>query len=1275
MKRRLFTLLAASALAFIVLGTSSQTQAAIYYWDGTTFGDNSASGGGGGTWSTSTAAWDTPATEAAAVIWANGNDAVFAGTAGTVLLGSSVSATSLSFNTASYILDVANTVNTNILTIGSGGIVGAQSATLRSTVAGGNITLNGSQTWDFTGRTLSLTGVSLTVNTTASEVLTFKGTLAGTSNGNYTLNVKPQFKLGSAVTVASGGNNIGFRFDGGIDLGGFNLLLGARNTGNNGASTVTGKITGASASGGTLTIQSDVAQTLNGVNSLWQFSNNTNDYTGTTTVSSGRLQVSVANALGATGAGNETTISHATTGGGTLMLSGGVSFAAEALTINGNGWFVDQGALFNASGNNTWSGTIALGNATNNRINAAATTTLTIAGAISGANPLEINGTSNSTGYTYAGIPTGTNVGGSGGTGVIVPPTGTLSFTAASTGFTGNTTVTNGTLRFDTAGSLGASGSYAGNISINTGATLAFNSTAAQTLSGSLSGAGSLTKANSGTVTITADNSLTFTGNTSVSAGTLLVGHNNALGTGTLTLSGGSFGTSGASPLTVPNNMTINGNLTTLNGNNSTAPAKLTLSGTMTLSGTSQWQINNSVNNQNLEISGKITGTGGLQRGGGGGSVTLSGPNDFSGGLTWSGGSVPTLIIANNSALGTGTFTQAGTNAKIATGSTAITNSNNNPIALNNDFSFEGPSALNLGTGAVTMSAARTITVNSSTLTLAGVVGDSGSGFGLTKAGSFTLALSGTNTYSGGTSVNAGTLQITGSGTLGSGSYAAGVTIASGATLAYNSSATQTLSGAISGAGSLTQNGSAGTLTIMGDNSSTYTGNTTLSSGTMQVAHNNALGTGTLILSSGSFAVSGASPLTVSNNVTINGNLTTLNGNNTTAPAKLTLAGTVTLSGTSQWQINNSVNSQNLEISGKITGTGGLQRGGGGGSVTLSGPNDFSGGFTWSGGSVPSLIIANNSAFGTGTFTQAGSNAKISTGSTAITNSNNNPIALNNNFSFEGPNALNLGTGAVTINAARTITVNSSTLAMGGAISESGSGFSLTKAGTGTLNLSGASTYSGGTTLSAGTLLVNNTSDSDSALGTGSVIVNSGATLGGSGSVILTGANTITVNGALSIGNSTDTLGADLKLATTTGSGSTILGSSSNLTFDIFSGAGHGTSLVASQADLLRVVGDLTINTGATLSLRNPNAITSSSWAAGDTFQLLDWANLGTRTGTFTTVDSSALELPSGLMWNTSDLYTLGTISIAVVPEPSRTLLTLLTLLSLTSLLMLRRRR
>jgi hypothetical protein len=92
-------------------------------------------------------------------------------------------------------------------------------------------------------------------------------------------------------------------------------------------------------------------------------------------------------------------------------------------------------------------------------------------------------------------------------------------------------------------------------------------------------------------------------------------------------------------------------------------------------------------------------------------------------------------------------------------------------------------------------------------------------------------------------------------------------------------------------------------------------------------------------------------------------------------------------------------------------------------------------------------------------------------------------------------------------------------------------GGGITFKGVGTTTLSGANTYSGGTTISAGTLRVNNSSGS-SGTGTGTVNVQSGATLGGSGYIGTSG----TSNGAITV-NSGGFIAAGPTSTSATGTG------------------------------------------------------------------------------------------------------------------------------------------
>ena len=214
------------------------------------------------------------------------------------------------------------------------------------------------------------------------------------------------------------------------------------------------------------------------------------------------------------------------------------------------------------------------------------------------------------------------------------------------------------------------------------------------------------------------------------------------------------------------------------------------------------------------------------------------------------------------------------------------------------------------------------------------------------------------------------------------------------------------------------------------------------------------------------------------------------------------------------------------------------------GVQALSGANTHSGGTTLSGGA---LNINHASALGTGTFTIGGAYSFDNASGTNITVAANNAQAWNGDFTFIGSKSLNLGTGAVTLNASRTVAVLTNTLSVGGVIS--GASFGLTKNGAGMLVLSGANTYSGATTVNGGALTVN----SPGSLASGSAVtVSPGAIFGGSGTV--NGLVTAATNSLLAPGgiNSVGTL----TLANASATALTLNGTL--MTFDLASVAGAG---------------------------------------------------------------------------------------------------------------------
>lgn len=247
-------------------------------------------------------------------------------------------------------------------------------------------------------------------------------------------------------------------------------------------------------------------------------------------------------------------------------------------------------------------------------------------------------------------------------------------------------------------------------------------------------------------------------------------------------------------------------------------------------------------------------------------------------------------------------------------------------------------------------------------------------------------------------------------------------------------------------------------------------------------------------------------------------------------------------------------------------------------------------------------------------------------------------------------NSSNLFTVAAPVNLnGKPVTIQGSgdTL-ISGNVSNSTGASTVTKSGSGTLITTGALSYSGETTITAGTLLVNGTLGSSNA-----VVAVTGGTLGGTGTIGR--ATTIHQDGTLAPGVTSDAAGT-----LTVNRNLTLNGTAA---FDLIDAENHDVLLfnAANESRTLTLGGTLVVN-----------AADGMTFAAGQTFDLLDWGVNSTVTGTFDSIELPALS--GGLSWQvfeggqTFD-YTTG--QIAVVPEPTG----LAALASAGAGLLIRRRR
>ncbi|MEO6848804.1 MAG: autotransporter-associated beta strand repeat-containing protein, partial [Chthoniobacterales bacterium] len=964
-------------------------------------------------------------------------------------------------NDAALIFNRCNTYTFAGIISGAGTVTQAGSGTTiftgANTYSGGTTISGGTLQLGSGGTSGSITGdvtnnASLAFN--HSDDVTFAGIISGSGNVKQT---------GSGKTIFTAANT----YSGDTTISSGTLQIGADGMTGSIAGDVTNnshlifKRSDALAFAGVISGSGDVKQDGAGTTTL----GGANTYTGGTHISAGALQIGNGGTTGSIVGDvvNDTSLIFNRSNASTYA---GIITGAGAVTKLGAGTTTFTGDNLYTGGTTVSAGTLQLGNGGHT-------------GTISGAVAVSAGATLAFNLDTVATYPSTSVISGMGS--VEQKGTGTTIFKATNT-YLGGTLISAGTLQI---GDDGTEGSIVGNVIDN--AALKFKHSDSVVFAGNISGTGTLEQAGSGALILTGDS--THTGGTTISAGSVVIGNNGTTGTlGGNIVDNGILVTNRSDALSVNGNISGTGSVqqngagaTTLGGANTYTGGTTANAGTLkagsttafgaatgalTASGTSTVDLNannvtvgqlNGASGSTLTNEGGANATlttssnstsvfAGLVKDGatnstalaksGTGALTLTHANTYTGGTTLNAG---TLNLGNASAIGTGALTVAGTSMLDNTSGSALTLSTNNAVNLNADLTFTGTNSLDVGTGAWVLGGNRTLTVTNNSLTIGGDI--SGSGSRLTKSGAGDLYLTGANTYSGGTVISAGMLQVGNGGT--TGSLVGNVT--NNSVFAFNRTDASSFNGTIGGTGSVLQKGS-GVLTIGGSN--TYSGGTTIFDGTIKAGSGTALGTGNLdIANTGTFdlngnnvslgAISGASGTTITNNSGItNATLTTSSSSNTT------------FNGIIQDGMSNSTA---LAKSGT-------------GALTLTHANTYSGGTTLNAGT---LNLANASAIGTGALTVAGTSTIDNTIGTALTLSTNNALNLNADLTFTGTNDLNIGTGAVTLLGSRSLTVSANTLTVGGAVGGVGA---LTKAGAGTLILVNDNTYNGATTVSAGTL-------------------------------------------------------------------------------------------------------------------------------------------------------------------------------------------------------------
>ncbi|WP_413814283.1 autotransporter-associated beta strand repeat-containing protein, partial [Bosea sp. Root483D1] len=988
------------------------------------------------------------------------------------------------------------------------------------------------------------------------NTLTFLNATTGVSGGIVIDSGALAFNQSTAITVGnviSGGGGVNKQGNGTLTLSGSNTYTG-------GTTLTAGKLV--------------VSQNAN----LGAPSGNLNFNGGTLQVTSGfttaRTATLVFSSTIEVDAGQSFTMSGAIggagtltkTGGGTLTLSGSNTYFGGTTISDGTVSVSSDANLGAASGGLTFNGASTL--QVTGSFTTARATVLNANGAV------EVTAGQN---FTMGGAISGTG-------GVIKTGTGTLTLTGTNT-YTGGTTISDGTVSISSDANLGNANTpitlnNATNVGgAGTGADAVLRTTATfsssrniaftssgggrietdagttLTLSGAITtgGSASFIKQGAGTLVLTGDSSANYAGRTWVNDGTLRIEGGGKLGS--TTTGGQAYISNGATAI-----------VTGLGSSWETFGAmRVGEHGSGTLR----------IENGGSVKTGGGSGTVGIVGGGGDSSVTITGA-----GSQWVGNGTQVYIGHSNAGTLTlsdgGKFELTGANSTLQAGLVGGTAGGTINIGAAEGSAAAAAGVLLVGTVALNTSASKIVfNHTSSSYSFAPTI----SGAGSVRQVAGTTILTGITTYSGATAVTGGTLRAGQAGsfsansaftlssgttldlagfnqTIGSLAGAGAVTLGAGTLTAGGNNTSTTFSGSITGAGGFTKAGS-GTLMLSG--TSTYSGATAVTGGTLRAGQ------------ADSFSASSA--FTLSSGTTLD-----LDGFNQTI-GSLGGAGAVTLGAGS---LTAGGNNTSTIFSGSVTGTGGFTKTGSG-TLMLSGTSTYSGATTIQQGR---LYAANAGAL------SAASDYTIAGG--AALEIVDAPGLIGVVGSIAGAGSIQIGTGA-TLKAGSS---NAST-SFSGKIEGNGG---LTKAGTGTLRLSGTSTYTGATRVEAGKLVVNGSLASNVTL--------DGGTLGGSGTI---GALAVASGGTVAPGNSIGTLNVSGNVAFAAGS-----------TYQVEINA-------AGQSDRIVATGLATISGGTVAVLAE-----TGNYAASTTYTIL--TATGGVTGRFTTATSNLVFLAPSLAYDSNNV-------------------------------------